>query len=191
MALRPTLVIFVKEPRPGRVKTRLGAGIGLVPAAWWFRHQSRSLLRRIRDRKWDIVLSVSPDTSVSGREWPQNLPRMAQGTGDIGQRMSRAFQNLGRGPIVLIGGDIPGVNPLHIQKAFEELKRSDIVFGPANDGGFWLVGMRQVRCPQNLFQNVRWSTEFALSDTLANIPEAKVGFVDTMSDVDTAADLLQ
>ena len=116
---------------------------------------------------------------------------MAQGTGDIGQRMSRAFQNLGRGPIVLIGGDIPGVNPLHIQKAFEELKRSDIVFGPANDGGFWLVGMRQVRCPQNLFQNVRWSTEFALSDTLANIPEAKVGFVDTMSDVDTAADLLQ
>lgn len=184
-------MIMLKEPRAGRVKTRLGKDIGMTTAAWWFRHQSRSLLRRIRDRKWDIVLSVSPDTSVSSREWPQNLPRMAQGTGDIGQRMSRAFQNLGRGPIVLIGGDIPGVNPLHIQKAFEELKRSDIVFGPANDGGFWLVGMRQVRCPQNLFQNVRWSTEFALSDTLANIPEAKVGFVDTMSDVDTAADLLQ
>ena len=57
--MRRTLVIMVKEPRPGRVKTRLGRDIGMVGAAWWFRHQTRSLIRRLRDPRWQIVLAVA------------------------------------------------------------------------------------------------------------------------------------
>ena len=68
---RPTVVVMVKEPRPGRVKTRLAAGIGRVPAAWWYRHQTARLLRRLRDPGWDLVLAVSPDIEgMTSRIWP-------------------------------------------------------------------------------------------------------------------------
>jgi glycosyltransferase A (GT-A) superfamily protein (DUF2064 family) len=59
--MTPTLIIMVKAPRPGRVKTRLGRGIGMGAAAWWYRHQTRTLIRRLRDPRWQIVLAVSPD----------------------------------------------------------------------------------------------------------------------------------
>ncbi|NNK16068.1 MAG: hypothetical protein HKP51_04085, partial [Sulfitobacter sp.] len=71
-----TLIVMVKEPHPGRVKTRLGADIGLVSAAWWFRNQVSTLLRRIEDPRWQVVLAVSPDVEgVQSRVWPAHLPR--------------------------------------------------------------------------------------------------------------------
>jgi len=83
-----TLVIMLKEPHPGRVKTRLGRGIGLVPAAWWFRHQVRRLLREVEDPRWDVVLAVSPDAEgLTSRVWPAHFVRVAQGSGDLGDRM--------------------------------------------------------------------------------------------------------
>ena len=180
---------MVKEPRPGRVKTRLGRDIGLVQSAWWFRHQSTALIRRLsRDPRWQTVLSVSPDTEgLQSRVWPKNLARLPQGRGDLGTRMARAFQALTPGPVVLIGADIPGVLPKHIARAFQALGRHDLVFGPATDGGFWLVGMTQV--PKDVFQNVRWSTDQTLSDTLAGLTGRRIALIDTLNDVDTAADL--
>ncbi len=62
--MRRRLVVMVKAPRPGRVKTRLGRQIGMVPAAWWMRHQTTRLLRRLRDPRWDIWLAVAPDTRL-------------------------------------------------------------------------------------------------------------------------------
>jgi glycosyltransferase A (GT-A) superfamily protein (DUF2064 family) len=58
---RARLILMVKEPVPGRVKTRLGRGIGMVPAAWWFRHQTARLIRRLEDPRWELVLAVTPD----------------------------------------------------------------------------------------------------------------------------------
>lgn len=180
---------MVKEPHPGRVKTRLGRDIGLVQSAWWFRHQSTALIRRLaRDPRWQTVLSVSPDTEgLQSRVWPKNLARLPQGRGDLGTRMARAFQALTPGPVVLIGADIPGVQSKHIARAFQALGRHDLVFGPAQDGGFWLVGMTQV--PKGVFQNVRWSTDQTLSDTLAGLTGHRIALIDTLNDVDTAADL--
>ena len=86
---------------------------------------------------------------------------------------------------MLIGSDIPGLTSAHITSAFKLLGRHDIVFGPARDGGFWLVGCRH-RAPD--FGLVRWSTEHALADTLANLPRAlSVGFTATLDDVDDGA----
>ena len=94
----------------------------------------------------------------------------------------------GSGPIVLIGTDIPGVAPGHIAQAFARLGGHDAVFGPAEDGGYWLVGLR--RCPRLLrpFAGVRWSSPHALADTVANLARARVAMVATLSDVDTARD---
>ena len=189
--MQRTLVIMLKEPRPGRVKTRLGRDIGMIAAAWWFRHQTRSLIRRLRDPRWQIVLAVSPDCiGLTSRIWPSDLPRAAQGRGDLGDRMRRLLRCMPKGPVCLIGADIPGISRPHIARAFEALGHSQLVFGPALDGGYWLVGaQRYGALPCRIFHDVRWSTEHALSDTLASVPDCNVTLLGHLRDVDTVADL--
>lgn len=180
---------MVKEPCPGRVKTRLGADIGMTGAAWWYRHQTTRLLRRLRDPRWDIVLAVAPDREgMKSRVWPADLPRYPQGAGDLGQRMVRVFSAT-PGPTVLIGSDIPGVARRHIADAFQALCPAPSVIGPAFDGGFWLVGLRHpARAPAGLFRSVRWSHSDTLADTLPTLPQPVARIV-TLSDVDRASDL--
>ena len=188
LATPPTLVIFIKEPRPGRVKTRRGAGIGLVPAAWWFRHQSQRLIRRLAaDARWRTALAVSPDREgITSRIWPAHLRRLPQGAGDLGDRMMRALRQ--PGPTLIIGSDIPDISAADIAAGFRALGDHDIVFGPADDGGYWLIGCRHAP-PKDLFRDVRWSTEHALADTLANLKGRRAAFLRQLNDVDEADDL--
>ena len=186
-----TLIIMVKEPRPGRVKTRLGREIGMTAAAWWFRHQTGALLRRLEDPRWQIVLAVAPDREgLQSRVWPGHLPRWAQGGGNLGARMARMLGQVPRGPACLIGADIPGITRAHIAEAFQALGDQDAVFGPAPDGGYWLIGLKHPRRqPPGFFKGVRWSTEHALADSMATLPNHRVAQVATLRDVDTADDL--
>ena len=188
--MRRTLVVMVKEPRPGRVKTRLGRDIGMTAAAWWFRHQSLSLIRRLRDPRWRLVLAVSPDVQgLASRVWPADLPRVPQGQGDLGDRMRRMLAQAPRGPVCVIGADIPSIRCRHINRAFAALGGHDAVFGPAEDGGYWLVGLKRGAPPPGLFRDVRWSSPHALADSIASIPHLRVALADRLADVDTAADL--
>ena len=182
---------MVKEPRPGRVKTRLGRETGMVAAAWWFRHQTAALLRRLDDPRWRLMLAVSPDREgLQSRIWPAHLPRLPQGRGDLGDRMGRLLRGLPPGPVCIVGGDIPALDAPHVARAFAALGGHDAVFGPAADGGFWLVGMTRVAAPPaTLFRGVRWSSPHALADSVASLPRARIAMVDTLRDVDGAADL--
>lgn len=187
---RPRLVVMVKEPRAGRVKTRLGREIGMTRAAWWFRHHSARLIRRIQDPRWQTILAVAPDTRIASPVWPAHLPRITQGPGDVGARMARLFRALPPGPAAIIGGDIPAIEKVHISACFAKLGSHDTVFGPASDGGFWLVGLKRRRpAPTCMFKGVRWSTHHALADTLATIPGHTHSLIATLDDVDTASDL--
>jgi glycosyltransferase A (GT-A) superfamily protein (DUF2064 family) len=103
--------------------------------------------------------------------------------------MQRLFDRAPPGPLVLIGTDIPGITPAHIAAAFRLLGRHDAVFGPAADGGYWLVGLRRRPCVLRPFRGVRWSTQHALADTLANLRSRSVAHLPTLADVDTPADL--
>ena len=189
--MQRTLIVMVKDPRPGRVKTRLARDIGPVAATWWFRHQTRGLLRRLRDPRWRIVLSVAPDrAALTGRAWPADLPRWPQGRGDLGARMARALRAASPGPACLIGGDIPGLGRAHIARAFALLAGHDAVFGPAEDGGFWLIGLGACRPPpRGFFGDVRWSSGHALADAMATLPGWRIALADRLRDVDTGADL--
>ncbi len=182
---------MVKEPLPGRVKTRLGREMGMIGAAWWFRHQSRRLIREIAsDRRWRTILAVSPDVAgMKSRVWPAGIARIPQGGGDLGARMARILSQPRKGPLIVIGSDIPDVRRRHVARAFAALGRHDAVFGPAEDGGFWLVGLRRHSLPRGMFRGVRWSTAHALEDSLATIPGLSVALVDRMRDVDFARDL--
>ena len=104
-------------------------------------HQVTGLLRRLDDPRWRLVLAVSPDhAGLTSRAWPPHLPRIPQGPGDLGNRMGRILRMMPPGPVCIVGGDIPGLGPAHIDRAFGLLGTHDAVFGPAPDGGYWLVG---------------------------------------------------
>lgn len=182
---------MLKEPHPGRVKTRLGRDIGMVPAAWWFRHQTKSLLRRLVDPRWRVVLAVSPDVEgMQSRIWPRRFARIAQGHGDLGARMGRIFTRMQTPNTCIIGADIPGITRAHVARAFLALGAHDAVLGPAPDGGYWLIGQSRLKPPPpQLFANVRWSTQDAMQDTLNGLRDRRVAFVDMLSDVDTVDDL--
>ncbi|MDA1098322.1 MAG: TIGR04282 family arsenosugar biosynthesis glycosyltransferase [Proteobacteria bacterium] len=184
---RGQLILFVKAPRLGAVKTRLGAAIGALAAWRFYNGMLTGLWRRLgHDGRWQTVLAVSPDRGAT--RWPMNLHRQPQGGGDLGRRMARAMR-AHKGPVILVGGDIPDLDKRHIVQAMQALKRADVVFGPARDGGFWLVGLRRSQWAGRLFRQVRWSGPHALADTMANLSTAaRVVMLETLSDVDTPAD---
>jgi len=183
-----SVIVMLKEPRPGSVKTRLARDIGTIPALWWYRHHTAKMLRCLDDPRWQLVLAVAPDLSVLSRNWPNHLPRLAQGAGHLGQRMARMFRAMPPGPTVLVGSDIKDLRPKHITKAFERLGQSDAIFGPAPDGGYWLVGFKH-NPPKGAFQSVRWSGPNALSDSVASLGRLKIAYVDSLQDVDHGRDL--
>jgi uncharacterized protein len=200
--LQKHLVIFVKVPQIGKTKTRLAAGIGFV-AAWRFYKQTTSrVIRRLagdgRLDKWNILLAVTPENLATGtRFWPTGPDWIGQGRGDLGQRMAKPMHELPPGPVVVIGSDVPDIQSGHIDQAFAALESHDAVFGPAEDGGYWLVGLKRRpafpgRFRPGLFKVVRWSSEHALADTIAGLPaHFKVARLETLSDVDTAEDLVR
>lgn len=193
MTYRRQLVIMVKEPVAGRVKTRLGREIGVAAATGFYRHTLNVVTSRLScDPRWQTELSVAPAPAIASACLPPHITRVPQTGSDLGARMQHILARPQPGPVVVIGTDIPAVAPCHIAGAFRALGQHDIVFGPAADGGFWLVGMRRTPRLFQAFRSVRWSSPHTLRDCLdglARPPIASVGLVKTLSDADEACDL--
>ncbi|MGE5268437.1 MAG: TIGR04282 family arsenosugar biosynthesis glycosyltransferase [Thiohalocapsa sp.] len=184
-APRRHLVLFVRLPRYGVGKRRLAHDVGDAAAVRFERTMLDVLLRRLgRDRRWRLRLAVTPDRAQRHR-WPKRWRAGGQGRGDLGARMRRALAMCSPGPVVLIGADIPAVRPDHIAAAFRLLGRCDLVFGPAEDGGFWLVGTRRWPLPTPLFESVGWSRPDTLAAVLRQLPpHVSVGLAARLADVD-------
>jgi uncharacterized protein len=189
--VKPSLLIFAKAPRMGVSKTRLAHGIG-VARAWRVKRTLDAFTCRVaRCNRWTTRLAVSPDRDLSSRfdgAWPLDLARVRQGKGNLGDRIAAAMRNNCLAPVCIIGTDLPDLKKRDLAGAFKALKRSDVVFGPATDGGFWLIGMT-ARCARTAaLHNVRWSSPFTLADTLATLPRHwRVTMLREMEDVDDAA----
>lgn len=190
--MRGTVVIFVKAPVAGRVKTRLGAEIGYGRAAALFRIMTERTIAESVKGEWRTMLAVDPPSAahISARFWPPHIARTPQGRGDLGRRMARAFEMAPQGPVVIVGADAPGLRARHLRQAFDALKGVDAVFGPAEDGGFWLIGLNRRRTAPDLFNGVRWSTKHALADTLKTLPASfHLRMLERLADVDEAGDM--
>lgn len=192
MYRQQNLIVFAKEPRIGAVKTRLAKDIGHVQATFWYRNQLQKLFRRIGS-----TLSCNQHLFLSPRKSSRYFKPYAknswnihyQGTGDLGQRMKTALCKVGSGPTILVGSDIPALSKKHIKSAFALLNKTDVVFGPAEDGGYWLIGLSRFTKAPN-FHNIRWSTEYALSDTMEQFSKGhSIGLLEKLKDVDSASDL--
>jgi hypothetical protein len=188
----PLLAVMAKAPVCGAVKTRLAREIGAVSATALARTLTAALLRKLtKEARFGAVLAVTPDHAASApyAAWSlKGLRRIGQGRGSLGERMQRIFDCCGRGPLIIVGTDIPFVSSSMIADAFRRLGGSDAIFGRAEDGGYWLVGLR--RRPKRLapFENVRWSSPHALTDTLNNLARHRIAFAATLFDIDTEAD---
>lgn len=187
---RQNLVIFARFPKLGAGKRRLAADIGNI-GALWFQRRSVALLKRRcgNDPRWQSWMAISPDLPPNGTaHWTAPCTPVAQGSGDLGDRLARVMRTMPRGPVVVIGSDAPQVRGRDIAAAFAKLRRADAVFGPAADGGFWLVGIRRPeRCRP--FGDVRWSCVSTLADVLGNLAGRKAALLETLEDVDDGASL--
>ena len=196
MSLARHVVIFAKAPRIGTVKRRLAVGIGALKAWRCYGEITRQLIDRLaRESRWTLWLAVTPDRAARGtRHWParhrRNLTPIAQGPGDLGARMGRVLRQLPPGPAVIVGSDIPEIDAPAIHAAFRALRTHGAVFGPAEDGGYWLVGLRRrpQPCgylPGRLFRRVRWSSPHALADTRAGLgTTTPTALLQKLADVD-------
>ncbi len=185
--MRPLAIVFARAPRLGCVKRRLAAGIG-DRAAW--RLYRAMLARTLRllaaDRRFETIVAVTPPAARG--PWLQGLATVDQAEGDLAARMGGAFARFPRRDVAIVGSDIPAITAGDVAGAFAALGRAQAAFGPASDGGYWLVAMGPRR-PHRPFARVRWSSADALADTLVNFRNRKVALVRTLSDLDTAADL--
>lgn len=186
-AARRHLVVFARVPRRGAGKSRLARDSGAGEAVRFQRVRLELCLRTLADeRRWTLWAALTPPHV---HPLPRTVRPLTQGGGDLGARMGRVMRALPPGPAVLIGSDTPGICKTEIATAFNALGAADAVFGPARDGGYWLVGLR--RRPRLLlpFTGVRWSTPHALSDTLAALAPATHALLAPRADIDTGADL--
>jgi uncharacterized protein len=182
--MRDTVIVFARAPHLGTVKRRLARDIGDRAA---LRFHTGTLIALLRDlqrcRRLDVVLAVTPDRASV--RLPVKTERIPQGHGDLGRRMTRALGRYRR--VALMGCDIPQAGATDVCAAFRGLGTADAVFGPASDGGYWLIALGPRR-PADLFGQSRWSTEHALADTLGQLRHHRVGFIRCLRDVDTVAD---
>lgn len=190
--MTPQLVIFAKLPRAGAVKTRLARDVGWGRALQFYRRNLRALIDTLApDPRWHTSLAVSPDKAAGPHPvWSHpGVSVVPQGGGDLGARMDRVMQTRPPGPVVIVGSDIVGITRADIADAFARLGEADAVFGPALDGGYWLVGLKRRPHVPRAFEGVRWSSSATLADTLENLAGCKVAMLGEKRDVDEGRDL--
>lgn len=184
------LIVMLKAPRPGTVKTRLGMAPAVAAAA--YRRLAEAVFAQVGACPGVELRFTPADAEPEIRPWIKAGWRAEpQCEGDLGERLSDAFaSHFGSGAerVVIIGADCPYVTTEDIQTAWRHLRSCDVVLGPAEDGGYWLIGLRQPR--PELFDGIPWSSERVLSETLARAKALGLTthLLRTLGDVDTRED---
>jgi rSAM/selenodomain-associated transferase 1 len=187
------LVVFAKAPIPGTVKTRLTPPLTALQAARFHAALVEDTLRRVRSLDMARYLACAPGTRQPFFQTCASRYRVsliAQGSGDLGARMQRVVARLlARHPVVVVvGTDSPTLPVEYIREAERRLKTEDVVFGPSEDGGYYLVGQRRLH--RAIFRGVTWGGATVLAETRANLgPSLRVGLLPRWYDVDRFEDL--
>jgi rSAM/selenodomain-associated transferase 1 len=186
--------VFAREPQAGKVKTRLAKSIGDGPAKDLYEAMLTYTLNTLSKTNSEIYVYLTEESNpnfLKPPKYPGNLATRHQITGDLGAKMFTFFQDRfkeGAQKVVLVGSDCPYLKPQHLSQAFEALKTNDLVFGPAADGGYYLIG--QSKEPKNIFEDINWSTETVLQETLeiAKKNNWTQQQLETLSDIDFLED---
>lgn len=191
---KPALVILVKNPIPGQVKTRLVPFLTAEASSRLYHAFVKDIFCKaagIRGVQKVLAFSGDPSCFINGST--KKFLLMDQGQGDLGQRLCRIFETLfnqGFSHVVVMGSDSPSLSVSWIQQAFQMFKTKDMVLGPAWDGGYYLIGLKHP-FPPELFERISWSTSRVLLETLARGKKIKrrMGILPCVYDVDRPVDL--
>jgi rSAM/selenodomain-associated transferase 1 len=188
------LIVFARAPVLGTVKTRLAAGIGAPRALAVYRALTELVLHAVQGAASRVVVCYAPHGAGQAmRAWlGAQVEYAAQAAGDLGQRLLAAIvseSRLGASAIVVIGTDCPAVTSDIVRQAFAALKHADVVIGPAIDGGYYLIGMREPHA--ELFREIPWSSAQTLTATMerASSSGLRVAVLEAFRDIDTVNDL--
>jgi len=184
------LLIFTRNPELGKAKTRLAKTVGEETALEIYKF----LLERTRNISSKVTSDKAVYYSVKVREndiWNANIYQKHQQVGeDLGIRMLNAFKNgfeAGYKKVLIIGSDLYDLTSQNIENAFKQLDTNDVVIGPAEDGGYYLLGMNSLQ--ENIFKNKNWGTETVRKDTLEDLQDKKVLLLPELNDVDVFEDI--
>ena len=185
------LLIFTRNPELGKAKTRLAKTVGDETALEIYKF----LLKKTRDISSKVTSDKAVYYSVKIREndiWNENTFQKHQQVGeDLGIRMLNAFKNgfnAGYEKVMIIGSDLYDLTTENIENGFDELNTNDVVIGPAEDGGYYLLGMKSLE--ENIFKNKNWGTETVRKDTLSDLKDKKVKLLAFKNDIDVYEDIL-
>ena len=185
------LLIFTRNPELGKAKTRLAKTVGDETALEIYKF----LLEKTRDISSKVSSDKAVYYSVKIREndiWNENTFQKHQQVGeDLGIRMLNAFKNgfeAGYEKVMIIGSDLYDLTSEDIENAFDELNNNDLVIGPAEDGGYYLLGMNSLH--STIFKNKNWGTETVRKDTLSDLKDKKVKLLAFKNDIDVYEDIL-
>ena len=186
------LILFYKQPIPGKVKTRVARDIGNDAAARLYKAMLEDLHHRFRDLPVEVRPSQAGGRPIRFEGWQRGS---RQRGADIGKRMSRAFQiafGRGAGRTILIGSDIPGLTSQNLLRCFDSLERQPMCLGPSRDGGYYLIGFREDGFAPALFRGVNWSSDTVLDETLTVARSLGLSpyLAPTLDDADTLADIV-
>jgi len=186
----PLIMVFVRNPELGGVKTRLAKSIGDQAALETYKILSKHTANVVHKTTSDKIIFYSDKIQDNDVWTATNYKKQIQTKGDLGQKMLDAFQygfSLGYKKIIIIGSDLYSLRPRHIESAFEQLENYDVVIGPALDGGYYLLGLNFI-IPK-IFKQKQWSTSSVLKETLSDLKEFNVNFLEPLNDIDTYEDL--
>jgi len=197
------LIVFTRYPEPGTTKTRLIPLIGAEGAADLQRKMTEHTLSQVKRLSTSHELAVEiryegGDKNLMQTWLGQDFEYRPQGSGDLGLRMKRSFQDAfraGATKAVIIGTDIPDITNVIIQKAFDALKLKNLVLGPAKDGGYYLIGLQKnslSKAIPDLFSGINWGAGDVLEKTIEIAKHSGLSFTlfDVLKDVDHPEDLM-
>ena len=195
--MRRAVLIFVKNPEPGRVKTRLAATLGAERAAEIYRRLVAEVFARLPDDAQAIACFDPPERREEIEQWLDGIAAgkamhfLPQAAGDLGARLAHAFEEAfarGYQRVAAIGTDCIEIDAAHFTEAWTALDAHDIAIGPSTDGGYYLIALTAPRVP--LFQQIPWSTERVFAETLARAASEnlRVHLLPIRHDVDTEED---
>jgi rSAM/selenodomain-associated transferase 2/rSAM/selenodomain-associated transferase 1 len=173
------LVLFLKYPQKGTIKTRLAKSIGDTLTLQLYECFIQDMLDKVIALPFDLHIFVAPPDKVTAmNQWlDRDLPVHPQGDRDLGERMKQTFGKmfqLGYESCVLIGSDFPDLPGSVLTDAFAGLKTAGAVIAPAADGGYYLIGFRHLHFCESVFQNVAWSTDRVFRQTMDIFKQEKI-----------------
>ncbi|WAC01414.1 TIGR04282 family arsenosugar biosynthesis glycosyltransferase [Lacinutrix neustonica] len=184
------IITFTRNPELGKCKTRLAKTVGDEAALRVYKYLLQHTEKVIKQVDADKAVYYS-DNIKENDFWEASVFQKHQQVGqDLGERMQKAFENgfmNGYEKIVIVGSDLFHLQPTHINEAFHGLDANDVVIGPAEDGGYYLLGMKTLHA--SVFKNKNWGTETVFKDTVANLKQNKIQLLETLNDIDLYEDL--